>query len=235
MRTSGGTGAAVDLWWSEGGEERSEGDTPIHCRATDLKSGLPPAWRKGARGRMVESVLQHYAAKARPDAAVSAGQWRLNGGRGLHISLSDTGSYYCVGVGQNVPIGIDAERIRPLDDAMATLNRLGMSGLSARLSPLPPKARQRAFFMIWTAFEAYLKLERLKWDAAAARITHLSAGWTISGEGRVHFGVGARSGLIFKHLEPHSNLLVAVVCPVDAPIAIRSVSAAAPRYETAYK
>lgn len=210
--------ARADLWWMEGQSSAGEGDRPIHCRALDLKSGLPAAWQQGERGRFIDGILASYQ---QPDSAHSApsGRWRLNGAGRFHLSLSDAGPFYCAGIGLDAPIGIDAERLMPVGDALKTLDRLGLSAVAADLAPLAPSARQKAFYSIWTAFEALLKLERLSWEAAAGRLKQLAARWRIANDGRVSFAESTKSGLYFTHVHVKPQLLIAIVCP--APIEVR--------------
>lgn len=78
-------------------------------------------------------------------------------GRALRFSLSHSGEIALVAVSLRREVGVDVERVRPLDD---------LDGFVARyLSPLEREAlarvaagdRLRAFFETWTLKEAYLK------------------------------------------------------------------------------
>jgi 4'-phosphopantetheinyl transferase len=78
-------------------------------------------------------------------------------GQSLHFSLSHSSDLALVAVSRGRRVGVDVERVRPLED---------LDGFVARyLSPrereafvrIPSAGRLRAFFEIWTLKEAYLK------------------------------------------------------------------------------
>jgi hypothetical protein len=202
----------VDIWWAKADSLAEASDAPIHCRAIGLGAGLPAGWRRGARRRFVQGVLSHY--ENRPQSGGSR-TWRLNGGAaGLHLSLSDSREYLAAAIGRGIPVGVDMEKIRPIDDPLATLRRLGLEILADRLMALAPSARNRAFLMLWTAFEAFLKLERLRWDEGAARFAALARHWRLGGDGTASFIAAARAGVAFRHLWPGQELVVAVATPL---------------------
>lgn len=213
--------AVVDLWWTPGSELAGPTDTRVNCRAFSASSGLPSGWRTGERARFAEMVLSRYEDdKAAPPPAALARGWRLNSGAGGHVSLSDTGRYYVIGVGRGVPVGIDAEAARPVDDAQTTLRRLGLTRTVDLLATLPPAARNRAFLSIWTAFESFLKLERLAWDEGAKRFAALEQHWLISRDGHAVFR-SARAGLSFEHVVVDATLVIGVATPVPAKISVK--------------
>ena len=156
--------AGVDIWWTRGTETSATSDATIHCRAGSVLSGIPPSWSRGERRKLLDAVFAKYAKKGTAGAPVE----------GHKFSLSDSGSHLAVGVGRQIPVGIDIERQRPVDNPAQTLHRLGLGSLSARLGELAPVARNRAFLNLWTSFEAFLKLERLKWEAGAERFAAMA-------------------------------------------------------------
>jgi hypothetical protein len=213
--------ARIDIWWTAGRETAAPPDSRVNCRAFSLTTGLPQGWRTGERAQFAERVLVRYAGEsaAMPAAALARG-WRMNTGTSAHVSLSDTGSTYVIGVGRGVPLGIDAEAVRPVDDAMATLRRLGLERLVAALTGLPPKPRNLAFLRIWTAFEAFLKLERLVWEDGARRFAALEHHWSVGRNGSVRFQ-RERAGVVFDHVEVEDVLVVGVATPIMAPISLQ--------------
>jgi len=54
-------------------------------------------------------------------------------------------------------LGVDIERIRPLDDAAQLVDRFFSTGESAAFQKLPPEQKSLAFFNLWTRKEAWLK------------------------------------------------------------------------------
>jgi phosphopantetheinyl transferase len=160
--------------------------------------------------------------RAAPAQAVAQG-WRLNSGTGLHLSLSDTGTCYVAGIARSIPMGIDAEAVRPVPDGLQTLRRLGLLDLVGVLERLPAAARNRAFLEIWTAFESFLKLERLAWEAGAARFAALQRHWIIGTQGRTRFQ-GHHAGVHFQHVEAGKLLVVGIATPVQATIEIKRIT-----------
>jgi len=213
--------AHVDIWWMLGSEIATPADSRINCRAFSAANGLPASWRTGERARFAQQVLARYggAREAMPAGALARG-WRLNSGAGAHVSLTDTGTFYVIGVGRGVPLGIDAEVVRPVDDAMATLQRLGLDRTVAMLRALAPRARNDAFLKIWTAFESYLKLERLPWEVGAQRFAAMEQHWSIGREGTAQFQRG-RAGVVFEHAEVENKLVVGVATPVPTRVELK--------------
>jgi 4'-phosphopantetheinyl transferase len=72
----------------------------------------------------------------------------------LQFSLSHAGGLAAVAVA-GFPLGLDIERLRPIDLALA--DRFFAAAEAAELARLPPAVRERGFFQAWTRKEAYLK------------------------------------------------------------------------------
>ncbi len=76
---------------------------------------------------------------------------------GLFFNVSHSGSLALIGLSRRRPIGVDIERMRDLPDLLD----LAEACFSARdyraLAGLPPRARESAFYAIWTGKEAILK------------------------------------------------------------------------------
>ncbi|MFI1936161.1 4'-phosphopantetheinyl transferase family protein [Streptomyces purpureus] len=76
-------------------------------------------------------------------------------------SLSRSGPYWLFAATDGVRIGVDVERLRPLDTAGLNVSRLGAAVLSVserdHLAGLEPAARGRAFMRCWTRKEAVVK------------------------------------------------------------------------------
>lgn len=117
-------------------------------------------------------------------------------------------------------MGIDAERLRPVDDAAATIARLGLDRLAVILRRMAPAARSRAFAHLWTAFEAFLKLERLPWDIAAARFAAVQDQWRFSADGTATFSGEAPMGLVFQPVWEIPGILLTVASPVCCNVGV---------------
>jgi hypothetical protein len=205
--------SAVDIWWTKGTEIASASDATIHCRAASAVAGIPPSWRSGERGAFMDRVLSKYGAKG---AAF----------RGNHISLSDSGTHLAVGVGKLTPVGIDIERQRPVDGPIQTLHRLGVETLATRLSELAPPARNKAFLTLWTAFEAFLKLERLPWELGAKRFAAMAPQWIVGSAGEVEFRGSERAGVCFWHATVPGEIVVGAATPKRVSVALSIISVA---------
>lgn len=215
-------GASVEVWWTKGTEVAVPRDARMHCQADSFTSGLPANWRGGERSRFLSLVMQNYPGTedlAGPDAHAKG--WRFNSGAGRHLSLSDSGTHLVAAVGLGIPAGIDAERLKPVDDALQTLGRLGLKILPGQLAKLPPAARNRAFLTVWTAFEAFLKLERLAWDIGAARFAALEPHWRVSTSGSTRFQGSAQTGVVFQTVLIEEALILGIATPAACEISVR--------------
>jgi hypothetical protein len=218
--------ARVQIWWTKGRELAGPTDTRINCRAFGVQAGLPAGWRGGERAQFLSRVMAQYPEDEQgPSARAVAQGWRLNSGGGSHLSLSDTGTCYVAGIGLGAPLGLDAEAVRPVPDGLQTLRRLGLGDIVATLERLPALPRNRAFLKIWTAFESFLKLERLPWEAGAQRFAALQRHWLIGSKGDARFQ-GHYAGVHFQHVEAGKLLVVGIATPVQAAIEVRRITLA---------
>jgi len=208
---------SVDIWWTLG-SPAEPASAPTHAKHM---TAVPPEWRRGLRGRFLHDIARQCRQSAQNwNARGAARGWRFNLSSGQHLSLTDSGSCLIVAVGRGTPIGIDAERLRPVDDAVATIGRLGLGRLAERLSRMAPGARNRAFAHLWTAFEAFLKLERLPWDVAAARFAAAQDQWRFATDGTAIFFGEARIGLVFQPVSAIPGILLTVAAPVGCPVSV---------------
>ena len=204
----------VDIWWTRGTEAVATSDATIHCRAASVVDGIPPSWRGGERRQRLDAVLAKY-----PNAKQA-----LSGNH--QFSLSDSGAHLAVGVGRQMQVGIDIERHRPVDDPLQTLRRLGLGNLAVRLGELGPAARNRAFLNLWTSFEAFLKLERLKWELGAERFSAMASYWVVASTGQVEFRGSQRAGVFFWHAEIPGEINITVATPRQAAVEISRINVA---------
>lgn len=82
---------------------------------------------------------------------------QVGGAPHLQFSLSHSHGVGVIAVGLEDDIGIDIERLRPFDDALAIAERLFTAEEFQALGALPEPARSDAFFRYWTGKEAVVK------------------------------------------------------------------------------
>jgi len=75
---------------------------------------------------------------------------------GLSVSLAHSGDVAALAVTEAGRVGVDVERLRPLDDR-ALARRFYASSEADALAVLPPEERRRAFFRLWVRKEAVAK------------------------------------------------------------------------------
>lgn len=85
------------------------------------------------------------------------GKPRLAGHPSLHFSLSHSGDQAVLAVSEQREIGIDIERVRPLDHLDLARRYFHPNEVSAIESVRPPDEQLLAFFRIWTLKEAVVK------------------------------------------------------------------------------
>ena len=143
----------------------------------------------GCSGMRPEALRFRREARGKP--------YLIDAPAGLQFNLSHCEGFCLVGVVRGPAIGVDVERIRPMDD-MAALTRECFSAAEQReFAAVPATDRERAFFNGWTRKEAFIKavgdglsypLE--KFDVTLApgrppRLTaiggspHAASGWTL--------------------------------------------------------
>jgi 4'-phosphopantetheinyl transferase len=84
----------------------------------------------------------------------------------LQFNLAHSDNLSLVAVTHRIPVGIDVERVRPLDDAEQLVARFFSKQETSRFRSLPAAQKSAAFFNLWTRKEAWLK-------ATGEGITHL--------------------------------------------------------------
>jgi 4'-phosphopantetheinyl transferase len=75
----------------------------------------------------------------------------------LVFSVSHSGELGLCAVAREGALGVDVERVRPLDDALAIAERFFSPAERAALRSLEPPALETAFFTAWTRKEAFIK------------------------------------------------------------------------------
>jgi 4'-phosphopantetheinyl transferase len=81
-----------------------------------------------------------------------------NGARdGLQFNLTHCQDLALLAVARDREVGIDLERVRPLEDASELAAHFCSQRENAEFQSLPPAEREAAFFRLWTCKEAWLK------------------------------------------------------------------------------
>jgi len=115
-----------------------------------------------ARGRL-RALLGRYAEQAPAQLEFDSGPYGkpalrdTNGADQLHFNLSRSDGVGVVAIGLAEELGIDVERIRPFDDALAIAERMFGPEEHRALRALPEEAQPAAFFRYWTRKEAVVK------------------------------------------------------------------------------
>lgn len=143
---------------------------PLEClldaaereRADRFRFGRDRRRFVAARGRL-RTLLGSYA--ERPPALLEfvtgpygkpALPW-ASGRLRLQFSASRSHGVGVVAVGLEDEVGVDIERIRPFDDALAIAERMFTAEEQRALQALPEAAQSAAFFRYWTGKEAMVK------------------------------------------------------------------------------
>ena len=75
----------------------------------------------------------------------------------LQFNLSHSENMAILGINRDRPIGVDLEKIRPMENAEQLAERFFCASEYALLTQAIPAERDKLFFQLWTAKEAYLK------------------------------------------------------------------------------
>lgn len=75
----------------------------------------------------------------------------------VEFNISHTDGVIVLAFAQDCPLGVDVERIRPVEEMMQIASRYFCSAEAQELGELPEAQRERAFFLCWTRKEAYIK------------------------------------------------------------------------------
>jgi len=75
----------------------------------------------------------------------------------LQFNLSHSENMAIVGISRDRPIGVDVETVRPMENSLQLAKRFFCSSEYDLLTQAIPEERDKLFFQLWTAKEAYLK------------------------------------------------------------------------------
>jgi 4'-phosphopantetheinyl transferase len=88
-----------------------------------------------------------YGAKGKPSLAMAS----------ISFNASHSGSLAVFAFACGAEIGVDVERIRPMQEMQGIADHFFCPEEAAELMSLLPEERERAFFLCWTRKEAYIK------------------------------------------------------------------------------
>lgn len=130
---------------------------------------------------------------------------------GIEFSLSHSKDSMILGIALNQAIGVDAEYCTHLPEAEALARRFFSDEENRWVQSLAGKARDEAFFRVWTGKEAFLKAKGLGLTQRLSEIDIPSQRIGLNRFVRMApFGRQSKS-LFLSYLEPVSGLIVAVV------------------------
>lgn len=99
-------------------------------------------------GEAPHAIRFQYGSKGKPELAAPAG---------IHFNVSHSGGFAVLAFSWDGEIGVDVERIHPMEDMLDIAERFFSAEEAADLRSLPACERVDAFFRCWTRKEAYVK------------------------------------------------------------------------------
>lgn len=102
-------------------------------------------------GRAPQAIVLHERAGLAP---------ALPGIADVGFSISHSGRWVACAAGRELALGLDIERIDPARDVMALAEQAFDAAQVLALQALSPELRQAAFYRMWCAHEARIKLGR---------------------------------------------------------------------------
>jgi 4'-phosphopantetheinyl transferase len=121
--------------------------------------------------RLPQNVHFMYGPRGKPAVAGAASRVTFN--------LSHSGDMALVAVARGKPIGVDVERIRPVEGLADVARKWFARWEFAALERMPEGARVGAFFRYWTRREAILKAEGVGLGGAGGESVADLARWTV--------------------------------------------------------
>jgi 4'-phosphopantetheinyl transferase len=129
---------------------------------------------------------------------------RLHGGHGWDFNLSHAGDYVALVVGRG-EVGVDLEKIRPVREMAALVERYFHPDEARVWRGLPEAGQELAFFLLWSAREAAMKCLGMGLAAGLGK-TRVDPGILESGQAAAE--VGGR-GVTLRQVEaPRGYVLV---------------------------
>lgn len=112
------------------------------------------------RHAFVRRVLAHYLGIAPAEIAIRRtplGRPELDPRSGISFSVSHADELAVVAVARGCRVGVDVERLRPLDDALEVAETMFAEPEVALLRSVPQSSRAYTFLELWTRKESVVK------------------------------------------------------------------------------
>lgn len=116
-----------------------------------IRRGLLRCILSGYLGQSPSEIFFSYNSYGKP-ALVS-----MYGEPALYFNVSHSGGLALYAITQSQEVGVDIERIRPVEDAEDIVKRFFSSQEKAEFNTLPERIKKQAFFTCWTRKEAVIK------------------------------------------------------------------------------
>jgi len=187
-----------------------------HRRRFEVSWGLTRALLAAYQGEAPQDIRISYGAKGRPALDEPTGEFEFN--------LSHSGDRLALGVRRRGRLGIDIERLRPVEEARGIARRFFSRREYERLETLADHDRLDGFFNCWTRKEALVKATGEGVFAALARFeVSLAPGeparlLTLDGSSE-----GTDRWSLF-HLHPAPGVVGALATQGPAPVEVRAWS-----------
>ena len=154
---------------------------------------LPPLaaeWERAERLRQLDgrrrylrshaalrSVLGRYTEVPLELIAGEHGKPYLSSSPELMFNLSHSAERALIAVARDIEVGVDIERLRPLQQYLSIAERFFPPAAFQALTELPDEGRESAFFRSWTFIEAKLKARGIGLYGAG---TELDGEWSVA-------------------------------------------------------
>lgn len=168
---------------------------PVLSARFVVSRGLRRKVLAGVLGCEPGYVLMVEDARAKP---------RLREGNGWDFNVSHAGDHVALVVGRG-EVGVDLEKMRPVRDMEAVVERYFHPDESTAWRALAPEEREGAFFLLWSAREAAMKCAG---TGLAGGLSRTRIDPEILRSGRVRGTVGAKAMSLQREKAPQGYVLV---------------------------
>ena len=125
----------------------------------------------------LRSILAKYTDVPLEFSLGQHGKPYLSSSPELNFNLSHSSERALIAFSRDVEVGVDIERLRPLERCLDLAERFFPPADFESLSEVPPEGREAAFFERWTVIEAKLKARGIGLYGAGA---DLDGEWSVS-------------------------------------------------------
>jgi 4'-phosphopantetheinyl transferase len=210
----------VDLWIAR---------TDVDARTCEKWLGVLDAQERGRASSLVfeadrrryiashafaRRVLGGYRAQAPHGLSFRRGPYGKPGlDGGPEFNLSHAGVLALLAVGGSRAVGVDVERVRPFDDALALASRYFCRAEQEALRRLDPEALTLGFYLCWTRKEAFIKATG---EGLSSPLDGFEVTCTPGEPARLRVDAGPhgeKAGWSLRHLDPMLGYVGALAAP----------------------